>query len=244
LGYLQANMAKKHVYRKIVKIESKENIGSYGSWRREFCRKYQELFIQARNNTYNSLVKTLSSKGKTISCRKACTYCCSHYVAAPLAHGLVIVDFLYRNKELLKKFIHNYKKWCHKGYDISTINDHIRTQAFSSSMPINDIIEVTRPLSMRYLEMEIPCPFLVNDTCFIYPVRPFPCSGQYSVSPPDWCAPATDKKAEIYQLIPDDDDLMKMLKLADPQLMLYEVTLPILIYKLLTEGVSSFESIA
>jgi Fe-S-cluster containining protein len=236
-------MAKRHLHRKIEKIEAKENIGSYGAWRREFCGKYRELLIQARKNSYNSLVKKLASKGKTISCRKECTYCCFHYVAAPLAHGIVIVDYLYDRKELLKQFIQNYKKWCHKGYDISNSNDHTRTQAFSSSMPINDIIEVTRPFSMRYLEMGIPCPFLVNNICLIYAVRPLPCSGQYSVSPPEWCDPTTEKKAEIYQLVPDDDDLMKMLHLADPQLMLYEVTLPIMIYKLLTEGVSSFKAL-
>jgi Fe-S-cluster containining protein len=231
----------KHHYKQIEKIEAKENTGPYGAWRREFSRKYQELLIRARNNSYSSLVKTLSSKGETISCRKECTYCCFHYVAAPLAHGIVIVDYLYNRKELLKQFIHNYEKWRHKGYNISNINDHTRVQAFSSSMPINDIIEVTRPLSMRYLEMDIPCPFLVNNTCLIYAVRPLPCSGQYSVSPPDWCAPAAGKKAVIYQLIPDDEDLMKFLQLADPRLMLYELTLPIMIYKLLTEGVSSFE---
>jgi Fe-S-cluster containining protein len=236
-------MSKKHLYRKIEKIEAKENIGSYGAWRRDFCRNYRELLMQARDNSYNSLVTTLTLKGKTISCRKACTYCCFHYIAAPLAHGIVIVEYLYKRKELLKKFILNYKKWYQKGYDISTSNDYTRSQAFASSMPINDIIEVTRPLSIRYLEMGIQCPFLVNNTCSIYAVRPLPCSGQYSVSLPDMCALASDNKAEIYQVVPDDTDLMKMIQLADPQLMLYEVTLPIMIYKLLTEGISSFANL-
>ncbi len=233
-------MAKRHLNRKIEKIEAKENIGSYGVWRREFCTRYRELLIQARDKSYDSLEKKLTSTGKTISCIKECTHCCFHYVAVPLAHGIVIVDYLYNAKGLLNQFIHNYNKWRPKGYDISISNDQIRTQAFSSSMPIHDIIEVTRPLSMRYLEMGIPCPFLVNNTCSIYAVRPLPCSGQYSVSPPDWCAPASEKKAEIHQLVPDDEDLMKMLQLAGPQLMVYEVTLPIMIYKLLTEGVSAF----
>jgi Fe-S-cluster containining protein len=237
---LRAKVAE-NLFQKIEKIEAKENTGSYGQWRRNFCRKYRELLIQARDNSYNSLVKTLSSKGKTISCRKECAYCCFHYVAAPLAHGIVIVDYLYNRKKLLKQFIYNYKKWHHNGYDISNINDHKRNQAFSLSQPIDDIIEVTRPLSMRYLEMEIPCPFLVNRDCSIYAVRPLPCSGQYSVSPPDWCAISTEKKAEIHQLVPDDEDLIKFLQLVNPQLMLYEITLPIMIYKLLTAGVSSFE---
>ncbi|MBT4092067.1 MAG: hypothetical protein HOE30_26565 [Deltaproteobacteria bacterium] len=229
----------KHRYRKIEKIEAKENIGSYGAWRREFCGKYRELLIQARNNSYNSLVKTLSLKDEMITCRKECTYCCFHYLAVPLAHGIVIVDYLYNRKELLKQFIHNYEKWRQKVYNISNSIDRNRAQAFSSSMPINDIIAVTRPLSTRYLEMNIPCPFLVNNTCLIYDVRPLPCSGQHSVSPPAWCDPATAEKAVIYQLVPDDEDLLKILQLADPQLMLYEVTLPIMIYKLLTEGASS-----
>lgn len=228
----------KRDYRQIVNIEAKENIGSYGAWRREFCEKYRKLLIQTRNNSYNSLVKTLASKDEMITCRKGCTYCCFHYVAVPLAHGIVIVDYLYNRKESLKQFIHNYEKWHHKGYDISDIIDHTRYQAFSSSMPINDIIETTRPLSIRYLDMDIPCPFLTNNACLIYTVRPLPCSGQYSVSPPDRCAPATAEKAFIHQLIPDDEDLIRILQLAGPNLMLYELTLPIMIYKLLTKGAS------
>lgn len=230
---------KKQHYRHIEKIRAKENNGLYGAWRREFCAKYRELLIQARNNIYNSLVNTLTSKGEKITCRNGCSYCCSHYIAVPLAHSIVIVDYLYNRKELLKKFINNYEKWCHKAYEISDLIDYTRLRSFSASMQINDIIAVTRPLSMRYLEMAIPCPFLENDTCIIYAVRPLPCSGQYSVTPPDWCAPAKIEKAVIYQLVPGDEDLLKMLQLAGPQLMTYEITLPIMIYKLLIEGVSS-----
>lgn len=228
----------KTCYRQIEKIEAKENSGSYGTWRRELCGKYRGLLIQARNNSYNALLKTLTSKGEMITCRKGCSYCCFHYLAVPLTHGMAIVDYLYSRKKLLKQFIHNYEKWSHKGYDISNVIDHTRGHAFSSSMPINDIITVTRPLSMRYLQMGIPCPFLVNDTCLIYAVRPLPCSGQYSVTPPDWCNPVAGKKAVIYQLVPDDEDLLKILQLADPRLMVNEITLPIMIYKLLTEGAS------
>lgn len=229
----------KHRYRQIEKIEEKENIGPYGAWRRDFCRNNREFLVQARNNIYRSLVDTLTSRGEKITCRKGCTYCCFHYVAVPLAHGIVIVDYLYNRKKLLKKFIHNYEKWKNVANDIPDIIDYTRGQAFASSMPINDIVAVTRPLSMRYLAMDIPCPFLANDTCIIYDVRPLSCSGQYSVSPPDWCASATAENAVIYQLVPQDEDLMKMLQLAGPQLMTHEVTLPIMIYKLLTEGASS-----
>ncbi|PKN68774.1 MAG: hypothetical protein CVU54_12950 [Deltaproteobacteria bacterium HGW-Deltaproteobacteria-12] len=229
-------------YRQIEKIETKEKSGYYGTWRRDLCRNYRELLAQARSNSYNSLVKTLASKDERITCRNGCTYCCSHYVAVPLTHGMAIVDYLYDRKELLKQFLSNYEKWRHKGYDISNVIDSTRSQAFSASMPINDIIALTRPPSMRYLQMGIPCPFLVNDACLIYAVRPLPCSGQYSVTPPDWCNPEAGEKAVIYQLVLDDEDLLKILQLTAPELMLYELTLPIMIYKLITEGAASIIS--
>ena len=228
----------KHRSQKIEKIEAKENIGSYGVWRKEFCRKYLELLIRIRNNTYNSLVETLTPKGETITCRKGCTYCCFHYVAVSLAHGIVIVDYLYKRKELLEQFVNDCERWHHKGYPISDSIDRTRIQAFSSSMPIDRVIAVTRPLSVRYLDMNIQCPFLVDNRCSIYDVRPLPCSGHYSVSPPDWCASVTQQEPVIHQLIPNDEDLSEMILLADPRLTLYELTLPTMIYKLLTEGSS------
>ena len=65
------------------------------------------------------------------------------------------------------------------------------------------------------------------------------CSGHHSVSPPDYCAPGSKQKPLIRHSMPDDQDLIEMMKLADPRLMLYELTLPTMVYKLLTEGSSA-----
>lgn len=223
----------------IKKIEKKENVGSHGAWRREFCKKYLKTLIRLRKNTYHSFVETLTSKGETITCRKGCTYCCFEHVTVPVAHGIVIVDYLYNRKDLLKQFIRNYEKWHHKGHNISDSIDQTRIQASSSSMPIDRALATIGPLSARYVDMNIQCPFLVDNRCFIYDVRPLPCSCHYSVSPPDWCAPATPQEPVLHQLIPNEEDLSKIVLLADPQFILYELTLPTMIYKLLTEGSSS-----
>jgi Fe-S-cluster containining protein len=156
-----------------------------------------------------------------------------------LAHDIVIVDDLYDRKPVLRTFIRNYERWRHKGEAISKALDETRARAFASSMSIHEIIAVTRPLSMRYLESRIPCPFLEEEACLIYAVRPFPCSGQFSVSPPEWCSPAAAQDAVIHQLVTGDEDLLKFLELAGPGLMVSEMTLPTLIYRLLTEGASS-----
>jgi Fe-S-cluster containining protein len=229
----------KRFSRQIKKIEAKENNGEYGSWRKQFCRKYRELLVRSRNNTHHSLVETLAPKGDKITCRKGCTYCCYHYVTVSIGHGIVISDHLLKRKELLKQFIENYEKWHRRGYPISDSIDRTRIQAFSSSMPIDDVIAATRPLSAGYLDTNIPCPFLVDKKCFIYDVRPFQCSGHYSVSPPNWCASTTKQDPVIHQLIPNDEDLSEMLLLADPRLTLYELTLPTMIYKLISKGSSS-----
>ncbi len=229
----------KRRYRQIEKIEAKENHGTYGQWRKNFCIEYQALLARSRDNTYNALLKRLALKGEKITCHKGCTHCCFHYVAVPLAHGMVIVDYLYKQRQKLKQFIQSYDKWRHQGLNISNRIDRERARAFSLSMPVNDIIAGTRPLSAQYFEANITCPFLVNQTCLIYNIRPFPCSGQYSVTPPDLCAPDIADKAVIYQLVHDDEDLIKFLELAGADLMVNEMTLPIMVYRLLTQGASS-----
>jgi Fe-S-cluster containining protein len=231
-------MKKKHA-KQIKKIKAREKSGSFGEWRKEFCGKYKESLVQIRMNTYNSLVETLAESGETIACRKGCTHCCHHYIAVSIAHGIVIVDYLYDHKALLQRFVANYEKWHRKGSRISDRIDHTRNQAFSSSMPIEDVIANTRPLSEGYFETNIPCPFLVDEKCIIYEVRPLTCSGHFSVSPSKWCSVVSQKKPLIHQRIPDDEDLIQITLLADPRLTLHELTLPAMIYRLLTQGASS-----
>lgn len=229
----------KQLPRQIRTIEAKEKKDSYGLWRKEFCKKYLDLLVRIRNNTHNSLIETLTSKGEGITCRKDCTHCCFHYVTVSLAHGIVIVDYLYKRKELLKQFIDNYEKWHRKGYSISDSIDRTRIHSLSSSIPIERIITETRPLSTRYLDMNIQCPFLLENRCFIYNVRPLSCSGHYSVSPPDCCASVSRKKPVIYHATPKDEDLIEFIRISDPRLTLYELSLPTMTHKLLTEGSSS-----
>lgn len=210
--------------------------GKFGAWRQDFCRKYAYALTRMQEHVHQSLVEALALRGERITCLKGCTYCCFHYVTVSLAHGILIVDFLYKNRELLSCFADSYERWQRKGYSIAERIDQIRNQALSSSLPIDRVLAETRPLSERYLDANIPCPFLVDRGCTIYEVRPMSCSGHYSASPPDWCAPASRYKPVIHHMVPGDNDLMELMRLIDPRLILYELTLPIMIHKLLTEG--------
>jgi Fe-S-cluster containining protein len=226
----------------VTRTEVKENKGSYGSWRAEFCRKYAALLDGTRENTNLSLQAAVSAEGRQISCRKGCTFCCHHYVSVSLAQGMVIVAHLYKRKDLLKQFLDRYAEWREKAESISDAIDGIRNAALASSTPIARIIEDTRPLSNRYFAATIRCPFLVDDLCSIYPVRPLACSGHHSVSPPEWCAPDSNQKPEIRRMTPDDQDLMALVRVGDPWLTLFELALPTMVYRLLTEGSASMTS--
>jgi hypothetical protein len=222
--------------RKLKKIESRENSGDYGKWRKDFCLQYLDALVQARENTHNALLASLAASDETISCRKGCIYCCFQYVTVSLAQAMVITDYLYGRKELLKQFLSNYAQWRRQGYDMAKRIDCIRNQALAASMRIDGIITATRPLSHNYFKAHIACPFLSGNRCLIYYVRPLQCSGHYAVSPPERCAATSGTEPSIYQLIPRDQDLMRMMQMADPNLTLHEYALPSIVYKLITKG--------
>lgn len=215
---------------KIKNIEKKEKKGSHRAWRKEFCQQYLNLVFQTRKNARKSL------EDEIITCEEGCTRCCFHYVTVSLAHGIAIADYLYNKKDLLSKFVENYQKWHHVAHSISDEIDLKRIESIISSRPIEEVMAQTRPLSGRYFEMNIRCPFLIEDKCSIYEVRPLTCSGHYSSSSPDWCAPGSPSVPVLHNVIPGDQDLIAMMQLADPRLLVYELTLPKMVNKLLTEG--------
>jgi len=227
----------------VTTTENRENEGSYGSWRREFCRKYAALLDTTRKNTDRSLRAAVSAEGRQISCRKGCTFCCHHYVSVSLAQGMVIVAHLYRSKDLLQQFLDRYEEWREQAGVIAEEIDGIRNRALASSAPIASVINDTRPLSTRYFAASIRCPFLVDGLCSIYAVRPLACSGHHAVSPPEWCAPDSQQKPEIRRVMPDDRDLLGLIRVADPWLTLFELALPTMVYRLLTEGSAAMTSV-
>ena len=226
----------------IRRTEDKEKKGSHGSWRNEYCRKYNSLLEKTRQNAFNALENSLSTQGNTISCQTGCTHCCYHYVAVSFAHGIVIADYLYKSKGLLKQFLDNYEKWRIDGESIADEIDRIRIDALSSSMSTQQLMVETRPLSNRYLESHIPCPFLVDDRCSIYAVRPMACSGHHSVSSPDCCAPGAQQKPDIRNSVPDKENLLEFMHMSGSQMMLYELTLPVMVYRILTEGSATIKT--
>ncbi len=232
----------KQIPLRIRRTEDKEKKSAHGSWRNGFCSGYNSLLKKTRQNAFDSLENLLLAEGKTISCRTGCTYCCYHYVAVSFAQGIVIVDYLYKRKGLLKQFLNNYETWRIEGESITDEIDCVRIHALSSSIPTHQIMEDTRGLSRRYFKKNIRCPFLVDNKCSIYSVRPLACSGHHSVSQPNSCAPASQLKPDIRNSIPDKENFIEIIRLAGSQLVLYELALPTMVGRILNEGSSAIKT--
>jgi hypothetical protein len=58
--------------------------------------------------------------------------------------------------------------------------------------------ESARQLALDYFYKRVPCPFLENESCSIYPIRPLICREYLVTSPPQYCAdPATLQVAPV-----------------------------------------------
>lgn len=67
---------------------------------------------------------------------------------------------------------------------------------FSSGRTENNL-QSYNEASISYLELNIPCPFLSNNECSIYEVRPYACASIVAITPGEWCSPANDNICEV-----------------------------------------------
>ena len=121
----------------------------------------------------------LASDGNSVSCRKGCCHCC-HYllpVSTPeafrLAYEILTMPPI-RQEAILRSTINAAKKIMELGLPESENNS-----------PANkpDLIDI----SNWYKELNLPCPFLVENACSIYNIRPLVCREYMVTSPPDNC---------------------------------------------------------
>lgn len=228
-----------HKAHQIRLIKRKAYLGVDGARRKKYCAEYQQKLALIQTRTYDAFIARLTPKGERISCKRGCTYCCFQYISVTLGHGIVVVDYLYSNDNVMRQFLSNYEQWRESAESISKEIDMLYKSAINQSQPISLMKASTGPLTDRYFDLQIPCPFLVKSSCAIYSIRPMCCAGHYSVSPNEWCSQTNPNKPCIYEVMPSEQDIYGLAVLGPPLLSIHQVTLPILVYRLLTEGLST-----
>jgi len=128
--------------------------------------------------------RTALATGQTISCRKGCAACCRMLIplSAPEA---------YRLKDTISQMPEDRRK---ATLDRIAQAQH-RLNAAAMLTRLSEIAESERqwsdaemePINRAYFALQMPCPFLVDETCSIYEDRPAACRELQVTSPAEWC---------------------------------------------------------
>ena len=156
--------------------------GRLGQLRYKFC----EEFIEEKNANFANIANTQKEyeekNNLTISCKKNCIKCCTHFIGGSLQECEAIVFFLYSHKEAMEKFLKQYAIW----RQIISLNEPLFRSVAKSYRQMTmsgykkEVYENHMHLTQAYLHLDIPCPFLWNRQCLIYEVRPYGCASLFS----------------------------------------------------------------
>ncbi len=212
--------------------------GETGQRREKFCRDYTAYKKASLAEGQKLLLEGIAAEGESISCKKGCGTCCGLWVMASLQEAECIAYHLYHNEAALGRFITAYAVWRHK------------LGPFAGKMPrLEQLVagKLTGSLSREeekqfdslvheYAARRNPCPFLLDQACSIYDVRPFSCAALVAVSPAERCIPDTKglNTAEYRKIeVKMDEEMPYFLKTKNPVIF---GCLPVLVYRILTEG--------
>jgi hypothetical protein len=175
--------------------------GSIGRKRKDFCISYIEKKRGIIKELQADQIQTAAKNGEAITCPKGCSYCCLLYMQASIQECEAIVYYLYHNEIALATFLGNYEDWRRK---LSKNGDIFKrcAQSWLDKNAPGAGVEAQQAFveeARRYQRQNIACPFLHNNLCVIYEVRPFTCAGTVATTPPEWCNPSNTNKPKLYQ---------------------------------------------
>lgn len=174
--------------------------GDIGQKREAFCIGYIEKKREILEQFRADQVKTTSNNGETISCQKGCSHCCLDYMQASVQECEAIVYYLYHHENTLSTFLKSYTKWRKKLRQNGDIFMECG-QLWQNNTNPGASEETQRALQeseKRYQMQNVYCPFLFNDSCLIYEVRPFTCAALIATTPGQWCSLSSVNRAKTY----------------------------------------------
>jgi Fe-S-cluster containining protein len=124
-----------------------------------------------------------ASFGRTVSCRAGCDVCCCQLVPVSPPEAAIIADVVEGMPPERKKSVFASFKEASEKLAAAGIRETI-SHVYSTRTEKDEVMEVNR----KYFGLSIPCPFLVNGSCSIYPHRPSRCREYSVVSPAEYCA--------------------------------------------------------
>jgi Fe-S-cluster containining protein len=144
-------------------------------------RQMVRLSLKLASMVSDSAAAALAAENHPVSCKKGCAACCRYLVHISEAEAYYLRDLVEqmpqpRRSEIRARFARALKQLEHAG-----LLDILR------SCQILSLAEV-RARAAEYAALQMPCPFLEDESCSIHPDRPVACREHLVMSPPENCA--------------------------------------------------------
>ena len=212
--------------------------GVVGRSRRAFCVAYTNSKKVTLASIANELKQGANKKGNIISCSRGCSHCCKIFVVASLQECEAIVYHLYNHEPTLRLFLRNFTRWNER---ILRIEDSFRRiNTIHARMTAGEASEAEiRQFDAecdRYALQDIPCPFLVDNACAIYEVRPYVCARIVAITPSEWCRAGHPRQGEAMNLKAQMQFEKDMPYFTPPVNDCVFSSMPFLVYRMLYEG--------
>jgi Fe-S-cluster containining protein len=144
------------------------------------------------SNIMASTTRLVEAEGLKVSCRAGCGACCRQLVALNIFEAEALAEWVRtlpqeQQDALARRFDSALIALRDKG-----LLDRLNPETW-----VLDSREMT-DLSIDYLHARVACPFLVDESCSIHPIRPLICREYLVTSPPEFCVdPSRDKVAGV-----------------------------------------------
>lgn len=219
--------------------------GDIGRRREQFCLDYSIYKKDVMSHGEQLVRNQVAGSGETITCRKGCGTCCILYVFANLQEAESITYYLYRHEDALNHFLSAYKTWRRSlglfqnkmarldQMIAKSLTGHMTTQEFERFQA--DV--------HAYTACKASCPFLCDNACSIYEVRPFVCASLVATTPVglcQWDDPAANQAKYHRFGFPIESDMPYFIK---PRNNIVFGCMPELVHRILEEGYSFLSSI-
>jgi Fe-S-cluster containining protein len=145
-------------------------------------RSLSHAVVQAENSA-------VAESGRTISCRSGCGACCRQLVAISVIEAeslarLVAEMPAAKQAVIRARFAEAVRRLEEQG--LLDSRERHGDRALVAENRGSREASLQR-LSQRYFKLQIPCPFLENESCSIYEDRPLVCREYHVTSPPERC---------------------------------------------------------
>ncbi len=122
-------------------------------------------------------LKKEEMKGKTVTCGEKCGVCCRQMVPVSPPEAFLIMDLLDSMKPATRA-------WFMKRFKLVeeiVQGKHMIEPLMNPEYTDEPVLAVAK----EYFALQLPCPFLTDESCSIYPYRPVACREYNVTSPPE-----------------------------------------------------------